>query len=183
MKNRRIAIVAFLLCACMVIGLGYAATVQDLTVTTTASANQGSLDVYFIAAEKGDKCAVAEVDGGTKNFTATMNTENLNKGETATATFEIENQELEADQIAATIAAPTFVGGENSVFSISYRFIAEGNTEVSAEADGNTVTYLAPQGKVKLVVNITLNSEVTEHTTTVVTLKFHAQSTAFKAAG
>lgn len=183
MKKRRIAIVAFLLCACMVIGLGYAATVQDLTLTTTANANQGELDVYFISAEAGDKCTVAEVDGGTKGFTATMNTANLNKGETATATFEIQNQELEADKIAATIAAPTFIGGENSVFSITYRFTAIGDTEVSADAEGNTVTYLAPQGKVKLIVNITLNSEVTEHTTTVVTLKFHAQSTAFKTAG
>ena len=37
MKNRRLALVAFLLCACMIVGVGYAALAVQLTIEGTAS--------------------------------------------------------------------------------------------------------------------------------------------------
>ena len=37
MKNRRLALVAFLLCACMIVGVGYAAVVVNLEVNGTAA--------------------------------------------------------------------------------------------------------------------------------------------------
>ena len=51
MKKRRIAIVAFLLCAVMAIGIGYAATTGALNIVGTMVATEEDYKVVISAAE------------------------------------------------------------------------------------------------------------------------------------
>ena len=82
MKNRRSMIVAFLLCACLIVGVGYAALSDTLDVTGSADVNQSAAeeafneDVYFSA-------AVANQDGNT----ASVNADNNDKASFTAATL------------------------------------------------------------------------------------------------
>ena len=97
MKNRKTVVVAFLLCAVMLLGVGYAALTDTLDITGSADVNQTAAeeafneDIYFSA-------AVANETGNT----ASINADNVDKasftvntfkgaGDTATFTFTIVN--------------------------------------------------------------------------------------------
>ena len=104
MKNRRTVVVAFLLCAVMLLGVGYAALSDTLDITGSVDVNQSAAeeafneDVYFSA-------AVANNIDGTDNAggnTASVNADNNDKasftiksmkgaGDVATFTFTIKN--------------------------------------------------------------------------------------------
>lgn len=51
MKNRKIILVAFILVACMVIGVGYAAIEKAITISGTASLHPQNFNVVFTSAE------------------------------------------------------------------------------------------------------------------------------------
>lgn len=46
MKNRRLALVAFLLCACMIVGVGYAAVIVNLDIQGTAAFHTGDVEDF-----------------------------------------------------------------------------------------------------------------------------------------
>ena len=62
MKNRRLTIVAFLLCACLVVGFGYAALADDLDITgdtsltVNAANDELNSDVYFTEVSDVENC-------------------------------------------------------------------------------------------------------------------------------
>lgn len=65
MKNRRLALVAFLLCACMIVGVGYAAVADELTVSGTIGLTGDALEnaelnskVYWDDADSSDDTKV-----------------------------------------------------------------------------------------------------------------------------
>ena len=192
MKMRRTAIVAFVLCACLIIGFGYAAMTHEMTLNGTLHAGaRSSLEVWFVGAEIPTKneddstnmCTVATLSaatGVTKSLTANMETDSLkNVGDKATAKFKIKNEELAANQTHAEIVTPEFsLAGANGAFTnpeafyeVSYKFVedTDGNAalddddhSVTIAADAQSVTDLPPQHAVYLVVTVTLKASVTD---------------------
>lgn len=97
MKNRKLVVVAFLLVSVMLLGVGYAALTDVLTISgqgnfsTSAADNQFKEDVYFSA-------AVANVSGDTATILSDNNRASFTcnsvalVGETATFTFTVTNE-------------------------------------------------------------------------------------------
>ena len=160
MKKRRLAIVAFLLCACMVMGLGYAAMSNKLIANANAHSTQGELDVYFTAAAKGENCKEASLDTTAgKCLSATMTTDSLTTvGQNSIATFTITNNESATDNIVAKIEAATVSNNNDTYFDVSYTFTAGEGTTVAA--DGQSVTNLPAGKSVTLTVTVTLKKAV-----------------------
>lgn len=182
MKSRRIAIVAFLLLACMVIGIGYASLTRELNVSGTLHAGtRSNLEVWFVGAEKdtsvdNNYCSVAALSGGTeKALTVNMETDQmLNVGDKAVAKFEIANQELIANATHAELVTPSFtLTASNAAFTnpedfytVTYEFVEVDDNptgdgeEVTIAGDSKSVTDLPPQHAVYLIVTVTLTQSV-----------------------
>ena len=97
MKNRKTIVVAFMLCAVMLLGVGYAALSDTLDITGSADVNQSAAeeafneDIYFSAAvanETGNTASVNADNNDKASFTAATLT---GKGDKVTFTFTIEN--------------------------------------------------------------------------------------------
>lgn len=97
MKNRKTVVVAFLLLAVMLLGVGYAALTDVLDITGSADVNQSAAeeafneDIYFSAAVANQTGNTASVNAD-NNDKASFTANNLKgKGDTATFTFTIKN--------------------------------------------------------------------------------------------
>ena len=97
MKNRRNIIVAFLLCACLIVGVGYAALTDTLDVTGSADVNQSAAEEAFnedifvsaaVANEAGNTASVNADNNDKASFTAATL---KGKGDKVTFTFTIKN--------------------------------------------------------------------------------------------
>ena len=97
MKNRKTVVVAFLLCAVMLLGVGYAALSDTLDITGSADVNQSAAeeafneDVYFSAAvanQAGNTASVNADNNDKASFTAATL---KGKGDQVTFTFTIKN--------------------------------------------------------------------------------------------
>ena len=113
MKNRKHVVVAFLLVAAMLLGVGYAALTDVLDITGSADVNQSAAeeafneDIYFSAAaanETGNTASVNQDNNDKASFTA-----NTLKGkdDTATFTFTIKNDGDVDAQVTPTLNAAT----------------------------------------------------------------------------
>ena len=117
MKKRRTAIIAFLLCACLAIGAGYATVTDTLVVNGTANVKQATaddfdLDVYFTGTPtvtttgEGDEDSIA-IDAE-NNDLATITVNSLQTvGDVATFTIEIENSGATTNSTATLLATKT----------------------------------------------------------------------------
>ena len=185
MKTRRIAIVAFILCACMIIGIGYANLSKELAVNGTVHAGARSdLEVWFVNAEvdttvDNNQCTVAALSGAstgaTKAITVNMETAAMqNVGDKAVAKFEIANQESVSNAVHAKLYNASYtINASNSAFTnpgdyydVNYYFVEKTGTgeEITIAADAKTVTDLPPQRSVYLVVEVTLKKSVIDNT-------------------
>lgn len=106
MKNRKTVVVAFLLIATLLLGVGYAALSDTLDITGSADVNQSAAeeafneDIFFSAAvanESGNTASVNADNNDKASFTANTL---KGKGDTVTFTFTIKN----AGDVAATVA-------------------------------------------------------------------------------
>ena len=97
MKNRKTVVVAFLLCAVMLLGVGYAALTDTLDITGSADVNQSAAeeafneDIYFSAAvanETGNTASVNADNNDKASFTAATL---KGQGDKVTFTFTIKN--------------------------------------------------------------------------------------------
>ena len=97
MKNRKLVIVAFLLVAMMLLGVGYAALSDTLDITGSADVNQSAAeeafneDVFFSAAvanEAGNTASINADNNDKASFTANTL---KGKGDKVTFTFTIKN--------------------------------------------------------------------------------------------
>lgn len=97
MKNRKTVVVAFLLVAVMLLGVGYAALTDVLDITGSADVNQSAAeesfneDIYFtgaVANESGNTASVNADNNDKASFTANTL---KGAGDTATFTFTILN--------------------------------------------------------------------------------------------
>lgn len=146
MKNRKTVIVAFLLVAAMLLGVGYAALSDDLYVNGTLKLDADKLadtydkEVYFTDANKEttgttnveDTISIGADTNGDANDKVTFEVNSLKTvGEKATFTFKIQN-----DNDFAVTATPT------TTFTNAY-FTVEGPEAVTVPANssvGVTVT-------------------------------------------
>ena len=171
MKKRRIAIVAFLLCACMVIGLGYAAVSRELYVVGTVNVANSSLNVVFTGAtnDTATLCTEARVvdDTHVRMTTAVMN----EIGQKAVATFIITNNmadtAVKIEHINHTISGGSTIGLDSSYFNITRTFAvadaenAEG-IEIGVDDAGKPVVTNLPAGKsVALTITIEIAKSIT----------------------
>lgn len=139
MKQRKTVIVAFLLAAVLLLGVGYAALTDVLDITGSADVNQSAAedafneDIYF-------KTAVANEDGNT----ASVNLDNNDKasftantlkgqGDKATFTFTIINE----GDLDATVTPSISSNTNTEYFGISSDWAGQPKT---LEA-GKTLTY------------------------------------------
>ena len=139
MKNRRNIIVAFLLCACMIIGVGYATLTDVLDITGSADVNQSAAeeafneDIYFsgaVANETGNTASVNSDNNDKASFTANTL---KGKGDKATFTYTINNDgDLDA------IVTPSISSNTNTEFFNVYSDWNGQPTELKA---GQSVTY------------------------------------------
>ena len=182
MKNRRIVIVAFMLIAVLVMGIGYSALTDNLfikgeasLITTSAQSNFDE-DVYFSAAtvvEKTGSNYVAgttedsAVIGSTDNDSATFYVKTLgNKDEYVTFKFTITNNSAEFD---ASIALDTgYPQTTNSAFTITY------STDADSVVTDNITC--AAGGTVDVYVTVTLNNTPSENTTSAFNVNLTATS-------
>ena len=97
MKNRKFVVVAFLLVAVLLLGVGYAALTDTLDVTGSADVNLSELnnefnhDVYFVGAEHkndGDTTSINKDNNDKVSFTVNSL---KSKGDTAVFTYTIAN--------------------------------------------------------------------------------------------
>ena len=149
MKKRRTAIIAFLLCACLAIGAGYAAASDSLSVTgkanvTAATSEDFNLDVYFssataTASAAGDSVTIDQDDPDK----ATLVVNSLKaKGDSATFKLTITNSGATVNS-AAILSSPSFALNEQ------YR----GYFTLAASIDD---ADLRPGGSTTLTITVTL---------------------------
>jgi len=148
MKNRRIILIAFLLCSCMIVGLGYAAYTEVLDINGTAelSADQvHDANVYFskaVAVETGD--GAQDASGNPIKNTANVNPNNPDKasftvntiahqGQSAKFVFTITNGNDEAYNVR--VKAYTTNADAKSYYSIT--------SDLDDTQDGDPVTIEA----------------------------------------
>lgn len=142
MKNRKIVIVAFLLVAMMLLGVGYAALTDVLDITGSADINQSAAeeafneDVHFSA-------AVANQDGNTASVNGDNNdkasfTANTLKGEgdIVTFTFTIVND----GDLDATVT-PTLNATTGNTKPDYFSITSDWNGEAKTLEAGGSLTY------------------------------------------
>ena len=139
MKQRKTVIVAFLLAAVLLLGVGYAALTDVLDITGSADVNQSAAedafneDIYF-------KTAVANDDGNTasvnldNNDKASFTANNLKgKGDKATFTFTIVND----GDLDATVTPSISSNTNTEYFGISSDWEGQPKTLTA----GGSLTY------------------------------------------
>lgn len=155
MKNRKFVVVAFLLVAVLLLGVGYAALTDTLDVTGSADVNLSELnnefnhDVYFLKAESDVTANTTSINKDNNDKVSfTVNTLKA-KGDKAVFTYTIANIGPHDVTITPKIAAN---GGNTNTeyFSISSNW--DGQPKTLAAADGtvdgegnpnpSTITYV-----------------------------------------
>ena len=139
MKNRRTLVVAFLLVAVMMLGVGYAALTDVLDITGSADVNQSAAeeafntDIYFTAAvanEEGNTASVNADNNDKASFTANTL---KGKGDKATFTYTITNDgDLDAE------VTPRISSNTNTQY---FNVYSDWQGQAKVLKAGETVTY------------------------------------------
>ena len=152
MKNRRNVLIAFLLCATLIVGVGYAAFTGNLiingTATYTHDGEELDEDIYFSGYENLQHCNVSFADGDTATLEVTFTPADSVDGITctATATLIITNTSLDkAVQFDTTALDSIVVNSADNTPSIF---------TVEAELSNET---LAANSNIKVDVTVTAN--------------------------
>lgn len=150
MKNRRNIIVAFLLCAVMLLGIGYAALTDVLDITGTADITMDVLEkelntkVYFKSATAvnptvGDLTNTASVNSD-NNDKASFTANTLkNKDDIAVFTFVIKN-EYEVDVVVTPTLHASLGNTKPEYFDISSDWDGQPKTIAAGAEQSYTVT-------------------------------------------
>ena len=142
MKNRKTVVVAFLLAAVLLLGVGYAALTDTLDITGSADVNQSAAeeafneDIYFSAAEANEAGNTASVNADNNDKASFTAATLKGKGDKVTFTFTITN----AGDVDATVTPKlnASLGNTNpEYFAIS----SDWNGEAKTLAAHNEITY------------------------------------------
>lgn len=188
MKKRRIAIVAFLLIACMVIGVGYANLSKTLSISSMATSepDSGNFHVFFLKeSEFITNVSNATATVGDTRLIANFNSGNFLKapGDVATATFTIKN---ETTDLAAKVYLPTLnVTQASGFYTPSCAFVDAAGNELTTESTQKLITegedkyvLLQPNETVKVKVTCTLHKTPETTITGEFSYSINAKSTA-----
>ena len=154
MKNRRNVVIAFMIVAVMLLGIGYAALSDTLDITGSADVNQSAAeeafneDVYFSAAvanEEGNTASVNADNNDKASFTAATL---KGKGDKVTFTFTIKNDGDVAADVTPKLNAT--LGNTNSEYFA-----------ISSDWDGAAKT-LAAHSEITYTVTVELLKTPTE---------------------
>ena len=165
MKNRKTIVVAFLLVAVMLLGVGYAALTDVLDINGTADVSQAQAqesfneDVYFTAAvanQEGNTASVVTEDPDMASFTASTL---KGKGDVVTFTFTIIN---EGDVDA--VVTPSLAGDGNSNPTY-FKVFSDWSGQAKELGAGQSITY-------------TITVELLETPTDTIHGSFHIELTA-----
>lgn len=173
MKNRKTVVVAFLLIAVMLLGVGYAALTDVLDITGSADVNQSAAeeafnqDIYFttaVANQSGNTASVNADNNDKASFTA-----NTLKGanDTATFTFTITN-----DGDVDAVVTPAISSNTNpTYFAISSDWAGQPRNLAAGQSLTYTVTVTLLQTPTEtiagsFVIELTAVSDVDNGTTT-----------------
>ena len=144
MKNRKRVIVAFMLVAVMLLGVGYAALSDDLFITGSATILEDNAedafaaDVYFskaiISADKGTAVISDDDNGGVKDkITITVDDSALSgQGSSVLCAIEITN----SGDLDAWVTLDSIVVSNNNYFNVTTSW---GNTTTQKIAKGATI--------------------------------------------
>lgn len=139
MKNRKTVVVAFLLAAVMLLGVGYAALTDVLDITGSADVNQSAAeeafneDVHFSAAvanQSGNTASINTDNNDKASFTANTL---KGKGDKATFTYTITN----AGDVDAKVT-PSISSNTNPTF---FKYYSDWDGETKDLAAGASITY------------------------------------------
>lgn len=160
MKNRKIIIACFLLCAALLMGIGYADLVGFLSIGTNMTMTKDNNDMKVVFT---DAAIIAEDAGkgtatvNTDTTTATIEVTGLSaKGEHLTATFTMKNN---TPDVTATIKMQTIADSE--AYTVTHTFDKVG-VQGADGTDDKTIT-LAPNATYTFTVTITLEKTVVEN--------------------
>ena len=174
MKNRRNVVLAFLLIAAMVLGVGYAAVTDTLYINGTVDVNQSAAedafnnDIYFSAAAANQEGNTASVNADNNDKASfTINTFK-GKGDVATFTFTIKNNgDLDAT-VTPAIAATN--GNTNTeYFAVTSDWAGASKTLAAGQEITYTVTVTmlkTPTDTISGEFNIVLTATADNGTTT-----------------
>ena len=118
MKNRRNMIVAFLLCACLIVGVGYAAltdtldVIGDTVLSFEAAKDEINEDVYFVETLDVDNCGAVVSISDNDKIAVTVTDDNSKmavKGDTASFKAVVANDSLVDVVLTFTHTASAYI--------------------------------------------------------------------------
>ena len=143
MKNRRIVVVAFLLAAVMLLGVGYAALTDTLDVTGSADVDVNGLnkefeeDIYFSAAVANEGTPNTASVNSDNNDKASFTAKSLKKkDDVATFTFTINNDS--AHDVVVTPKLNATLGNTNTEY---FELTSDWAGAAKTIPAGSTMTY------------------------------------------
>lgn len=154
MKTKRTAIVAFLLCAIMAIGIGFAAISKNLEINGNANLGMDStgFSVAFVQAD----CSATGTDGtstivvGGDSTVATFTVNGLkNAGDTVTGTFTVKNTSSQNYNAILGTPSVAFGTGENA-YKTHIDVSTTGPVKTTL-AQGETTTFTVTVELVKVI--------------------------------
>ena len=155
MKNRKVVVIAFLVIAAMMLGIGYAALTDTLDITGSADVNVSDLekefeeDIYFSAAVANNGTPDTASVNADNNDKASFSAKSLvKKGDEATFTFTIENDS--AHNVSVTPKLNATLGNTNSEYF-----------SIESDWDGATKP-IAAGGNITYTLTVTLLKDPTE---------------------
>jgi hypothetical protein len=131
MKNRRTIVMAFLLCACLIVGMGYAAVTDVLTIGGTATisyenaAEDFNADVYFVEATD---TKVYGVSGNTKVEIGTV-----------TVTADNDVVDVKINNVAGD--GEFAVYGDKATFTVKIANVGTADATIAFDAAGAATEY------------------------------------------
>ena len=142
MKNRRNVVVAFLVVAVMLLGIGYAALTDTLDITGSADVNQSAAeeafneDIYFSAAVANDEGNTASVNADNNDKASFTAATLKGKGDKVSFTFTIKNNgDVDANVTPKLNAS---LGNTNPEY---FSIISDWNGEAKVLAAHSEITY------------------------------------------
>lgn len=190
MKNRKLIITAFLVIACMAIGIGYAAVTDYFTINGQATISEQSAsdafneDIRFEGIVVDGNVQSDVLAGANLGYTASCNvpldqasfhiTSFKGQGDSKTIVFRVKN----FGDVASVLKLNPSLAATNSnetVFDVTYKLGSDSGAEVAFPAAG---TPLAANAEVDIYVTVTVANSVTAETSADFVFNFIAENAA-----
>lgn len=188
MRNRKTVVTAFLLLACMLIGVGYAAVTDNLSIGGQATiSQQGATDEYnedirFAGIVVGGVVKSDVLAGENLGYTASCNipldqasfhiNDFKGKDDTKTIVFRVLN-DGDLDSTLKLDALNPATNSNPTIFDITYKLGAGAGAADAFPVEG---TPLAAGAYVDIYVTVTVKTDVNTETTADFTFKFTAEN-------